>query len=152
MCFWIEGQVSRMRLIDADDFMNRMYHECFVKDNPDMHKWDSGCWLRYKLLETVMRQQPTVHPEPEWISCEVRMPEEHDSIFAKFKGTDRWQKIMWEKQSEKVLVTVEYEDGTRAVEVANTFDGKWKYKTAVVDRYPVAWCPFPEPYKPKETE
>lgn len=25
-----------------------------------------------------------------WISTEEAMPEEHDSIFAKFKGTDKW--------------------------------------------------------------
>lgn len=92
-------------------------------------------------------KEKTTPKTERWIPCDVRMPEEHDSIFAKFKGTDRWQKIMWEKQSEKVLVTVEYEDGTRAVEVAYTCDGKWKYKTAVVDRYPVAWCHFPEPYR-----
>lgn len=30
-----------------------MYAECFEKDN-DVQKWDSGCWLRYKLFEDVM--------------------------------------------------------------------------------------------------
>ena len=55
-----------MRLIDADDFGNRMYHEAFEKDS-DLQKWDSGCWIRYKLFEKVLREQPTV--EPEIIRC-----------------------------------------------------------------------------------
>ena len=51
-----------MRLIDADDFANRMYHEAFEKDS-DLQKWDSGCWIRYKLFENVLREQPNVQPE-----------------------------------------------------------------------------------------
>lgn len=51
-----------MRLIDADDFKNRMYHEVFEKDT-DMQKWDSGCWMRYKLFENVLKEQPTIEPE-----------------------------------------------------------------------------------------
>ena len=51
-----------MRLIDADDFGNRMYHEAFEKDS-DLQKWDSGCWIRYKLFVYVLREQPTVQPE-----------------------------------------------------------------------------------------
>ena len=51
-----------MRLIDADDFGNRMYHEAFEKDS-DLQKWDSGCWIRYKLFENVLREQPTIQPE-----------------------------------------------------------------------------------------
>ena len=39
-----------MRLIDADALGNRMYHESFEKDS-DLQKWDSGCWIRYKLFE-----------------------------------------------------------------------------------------------------
>ena len=51
-----------MRAIDADDFENRMYHEVFEKDT-DMQKWDSGCWVRYKLFENVLREQPTIEPQ-----------------------------------------------------------------------------------------
>lgn len=51
-----------MRLIDADDFGNRMYHEAFEKDS-DLQKWDSGCWVRYKLFENALREQPTIQTE-----------------------------------------------------------------------------------------
>lgn len=52
-----------MRLIDADAFGNRMYHEVFEKDSDDQ-RWDSGCWMRYKLFEKVLKEQPTVE-QPE---------------------------------------------------------------------------------------
>ena len=48
-----------MRLIDADKLSADMYHEAFVKDS-DMQKWDSGCWIRYKMFENVLKAQPTV--------------------------------------------------------------------------------------------
>jgi len=62
-----------MRLIDADDFGNRMYHEVFEKDT-DMQRWDSGCWIRYRLFKKVLREQPTVEPEQHWIPCSERLP------------------------------------------------------------------------------
>lgn len=52
-----------MRLIDADAFRHRMYHEVFEKDSEDQ-RWDSGCWMRYRLFEKVLREQPTVE-QPE---------------------------------------------------------------------------------------
>ena len=55
------------RLIDADDFGNRMYHEVFEKDSEDQ-RWDSGCWMRYRLFERVLREQPTV---PLWIPVNI---------------------------------------------------------------------------------
>ena len=57
-----------MRLIDADALENRMYHESFEKDS-DLQKWDSGCWIRYKLFEQVLRATPTIEPQPEIIRC-----------------------------------------------------------------------------------
>ena len=45
------------KYIDADDFRGRMYEEAFEKDNP-MQKWDSGCWIRYKLFENMIEAQP----------------------------------------------------------------------------------------------
>ena len=56
-----------MRLIDADALGNRLYHEVFEKDSEDQ-RWDSGCWMRYRLFEKVLREQPTVE-QPEIIRC-----------------------------------------------------------------------------------
>lgn len=51
------------RLIDADKLSQDMYHEAFETDT-DMQKWDSGCWIRYKLFENVIAKQPIVDAEP----------------------------------------------------------------------------------------
>ena len=56
-----------MRLIDADALGNRLYHEVFEKDSEDQ-RWDSGCWMRYRLFEKVLREQPTIE-QSEIIRC-----------------------------------------------------------------------------------
>ena len=34
-----------------------MYQRCMVDDNPEsLQKWESGCWIRFKLFENVMRE------------------------------------------------------------------------------------------------
>jgi hypothetical protein len=48
-----------MRLIDADALSRAMYHEAFEKDT-DLQKWDSGCWIRYKMFENKIEEAPTV--------------------------------------------------------------------------------------------
>lgn len=70
------------------------------------------------------------------------MPEEHNSIFAKWKGTEHWSNAMFEKRSDEVLVTVEYPDGTRVTEATYTIDGKWKMIAKVLGGTVIAWKPF----------
>ena len=50
-----------MRLIDADALTDRMYHDAFETDT-DMQKWDSGCWIRYKMFENAIEHAPTIEP------------------------------------------------------------------------------------------
>lgn len=47
-----------MRLIDADALMEAMYHRAFETDEDTM--WQSGCWVRYKAIEQVVNEQPTI--------------------------------------------------------------------------------------------
>ena len=108
-----------MRLIDADDFGNRMYHEAFEKDS-DLQKWDSGCWIRYKLFENVLREQPTVQPEPHWIPCSEGLPEENCRCLTTNKA--------W---------------GAFEVDWNAWIDGQWLYP----NEKPVAWMPLPDPYR-----
>lgn len=51
-----------MRPIDADALQETMYHEAFEKDS-DLQKWDSGCWIRYKLFEKCIDAAPTIEPK-----------------------------------------------------------------------------------------
>ena len=50
-----------MRLIDADALNKRMYHDAFETDS-NMQKWDSGCWIRYKMFEKAIEDAPTIDP------------------------------------------------------------------------------------------
>lgn len=82
-----------------------------------------------------------------WIPVTERMPKEHDSIFAKFKGTNNWSKSMFERTSYKVIVTVKYADGTLLTETAHTTDGKWKLTHPTFNGTVIAWMPLPKPYE-----
>lgn len=56
------------RLIDADALMKAMYHRAFETDGDTM--WQSGCWVRYRAIEQVIKEQPTAKPvrkTAEWI-------------------------------------------------------------------------------------
>ena len=46
------------KYIEVDAFKREMYHEAFETDT-DMQRWDSGCWIRYKLFEEILKKQPT---------------------------------------------------------------------------------------------
>ena len=47
------------RLIDIDKLNDLMYHEAFEMDS-DRQKWDSGCWIRYKMYEEHRDNTPTI--------------------------------------------------------------------------------------------
>lgn len=56
-----------MRLIDADALRDAMYHEAFETDS-DMQKWDSGCWIQYKMFQNQIENAPTIEPRHgKWI-------------------------------------------------------------------------------------
>ena len=54
-CPLIEIPIPHGRLIDANKLEAMMYHEAFEIDS-DMQKWDSGCWIRYKVFENCMNR------------------------------------------------------------------------------------------------
>jgi len=43
--------------ISREALRKAMYHEAFETDS-DMQKWDSGCWIRYKMFENVIEGIP----------------------------------------------------------------------------------------------
>lgn len=84
----------------------------------------------------------------EWIPCSERLPEEHNSIFKKFKGTNKWNDAMFETISNIVNVTIEFKNGEKTTGSSYTTDGKWRYEKEYGLRIKViAWQPLPEPYK-----
>lgn len=72
--------------------------------------------------EEQAEEQPKIS---EWIPCSERLPEEHESIFAKLKGTDKWSNAMFEKTSSEVNATIEFKDEKREVKTLHTIDGRW---------------------------
>lgn len=63
-CPLIEVKAPHGRLGDLDALRARMYHEAFDTDS-EMQRWDSGCWIRYKMFERNEETAPTIIPEEE---------------------------------------------------------------------------------------
>ncbi len=101
--------------------------------------WDACIKKVCKLIEELQRIDT-------WIPCSERLPEEHDSIFAQFKDTDQWSDAMFEKNSDDVNVTVEFENGKRKTKTLHTIDGKWSEGNRGVKFKVIAWQPLPEEY------
>ena len=108
------------------------------------------CWESKNILQELVDKAESF----EWIPVSERLPDEHDSLFAKFYGTDKWNDALWKTQSKEVLVTVEFEYGIRSVTSSYTTDDKWEIEKRVKFRKckVVAWMPLPEPYKENEND
>ena len=46
-------------LVDMSQLDSKMYHMAFETDT-DLQKWDSGCWIRYKLYENIRDAMPVI--------------------------------------------------------------------------------------------
>lgn len=85
--------------------------------------------------------------DPGWISVTERMPDEHESLFARYKGTDKWFNGMFMTISDLVIICAEYENGERIVKTANTTEGIWKVKDSFYPCRVTHWIPLPNPKK-----
>lgn len=83
-----------------------------------------------------------------WVKCSDGMPEEQESIFAKFKGTNKWVPAMFSQSSEDVRVVIVFADGTRKVSHSRTIDGKWECEKGPLKKTVTHWMPNPK--LPKE--
>ena len=108
----------------------------------------TGAWEHYTPIRERV-QEGRKRMEQRWILVEERLPEERDSIFAKWKGTAKWNPAMFEKTSDEVLVTISDEGGKRTTRTAHTLDGKWSCDLlkANASYKVIAWMPLPEPYR-----
>lgn len=124
------------RLSDYHDFMKELadYHQIVLASDV------------FEMIEQLQDDLKQDEKENGWIPVSERLPEEHDSVFAKFKGTGNWKRGMFEKTSKYVIATVVFDDGTVLVEQAHTTDGIWRTDKTVLGGTVVAWMDFPEPY------
>lgn len=118
-----------------------------VVDMNDLYKCGTQLQNEYLHDLNVLKELVDKADSLEWIPVSERLPEEHDSIFAKLYGTDAWKSGYWRRTSNKVLVTVEYNDGTRIVKESHTHDGEWFDEKRNIYCKFIAWMPFPNPYK-----
>lgn len=123
-------------------FKEQICKHCCKWDKSLMHCNDCPTGIAIEALE----KQATKQATSKWIPCSEGLPEEHDTMFAKFKGTDKWSDSMFAKKSDKVNVTVEFDDGSRMTQTLYTIDGEWKRETNIKHKV-IAWQPLPEPYK-----
>ena len=101
----------------------------------------------YEISRTVqcrLRLLPTVQPEPQWILCDERMPEEHEWLGTKKFGTTI---------SDEVYVTFENEKGERFCQHMKFQNGELsRYDQFHMDTWfkgskPIAWMPLPKPFE-----
>lgn len=97
-----------------------------------------------KIADYLIRHGVTVQ---EWIPVTERLPDEHESLFARYKDTDKWRNAMLTTISDRVIVCAEYENGERLVKTANTVDGVWKVKDIFHPCKVTHWMPMPYPPK-----
>ena len=141
--------MSVKRLIDAnaldDEVMNFFIA---ITGNPKQTTVVRECKESFRRM---IDEQPTIYADDGWIPVSERLPEEHDSIFAKIKDTDKWREAMFEKISDEVNVTISNEDGSRKTTTSYTLDGVWEIEKEqrIVKQKVIAWqpLPLPEPYK-----
>lgn len=90
--------------------------------------------------------------EDNLIPVDVAMPTEHDSIFAKYIGTKKWNEGMFEKISDTVNVTVIDDKGMAVTTYAHTVDGIWSCDLLRANKSYriIAWQPLPAPYQKGE--
>lgn len=81
-----------------------------------------------------------------WHLCSEGLPKEHESMFAKYKGTDKWNPAMFEKISDEVNVVIQDKNGKKVVTHAHTVDGQWKSDLLDLNKsYEViAWMELPK--------
>lgn len=137
------GDTVEMSIISEklEDIRNYLDVEVHPVVSPD--RWDVYSTLCDMVdgIITLLKAQ-----EPHWISVEDGLPQEHDTIFAKFYGTDKWRNGMFVKVSDDVRVVKVFRDGTKRVHHDHTVDGRWESERKGLDVYGhvTHWMPNPE--------
>lgn len=98
------------------------------------------------VIAEMIRRAPAADPAS-CLNWHTGKPPEHESMFARFKATERWMPSMFETVSDEVLVTVEFPDKTRYTTTSHTTDGKWVTSYESIKGRILAWAEMPAPAK-----
>lgn len=118
--------------------------ELLQDENNPVWRWFPNNAIMAQLTDYLINSGVTVQ---EWIPVTERLPDEHESLFARYKDTDKWRNAMFTTISDRVIVCAEYENGKRIVKTANTVDGVWKVKDIFHPCKVTHWMPMPHPPK-----
>jgi hypothetical protein len=129
-----------MRLIDADALMESIRKSLGIKSMTKS--------LLLPAERTIIDQIDSAPTVNGWISVKDGLPKEHPSLFASYYGTEKWNNAMWRTESDRVLVTILFPDGTRTVDKGKLQDGKWRTGVSpVLPQKVTHWALWPEPPK-----
>ena len=129
--------ISRQLAIEAlDELFKKVVHP----SNMSAYEYDSayaqGEIDTYVTAIDTLKTLASVKPEPKWIPCSERLPEE-----------DHWLGGSGRQFSDEVLVSVvNYDDEDTWVYISQTIDGKWALELPRHCEI-TAWMPLPEPYR-----
>lgn len=114
-----------MRLIDADELRKNVLK--WMPSDPCGKEEKEFPFETDICVSMIMEidEAPTIVPEPEWILCSERMPEEYEWIGTKQFGTT---------VSDEVCVTFETPDGQRFTKYINFQNGKLNHSDAEIMR------------------
>ena len=135
--------MKEKRLIDANALGRYISDWQMSLPGDNRPNWNTAAYDTLKDVLDAINEAPTL----EAVQWHDGLPPEHDSIFAQYKGTDKWIPSMFEKASEKVLVTIEHKSGSRMTIVSMTIDGKWRDIPLANETKVVAWAEMPAPKK-----
>ena len=138
-----------MRLIDADELKRNVLK--WMPSDPCGREEKEFPFEIDICVSMIMEidEAPTIVPEQNWTLCSERMPEEREWI-----GTKRFGTTI----SDEVYVTFEAPDRQRFVDHISFQNGKLSRSDAEKMRVwykgakPIAWQPYPEPYKGDSNE
>lgn len=157
----INDLIEKYRKCIKDDLLIIENNRRYLDDKSDNHSesYNEMCLLNIydkekeiELYKDVIEQLVDKAESFEWIPVSEKLPDEHDSVFAKSYGTDKWNNMFWRTTSNRVIATIKYNDGTVIVKEAFTHDGEWTVEKKSINCKVIAWMPLPEPYKEKENE
>lgn len=141
-----KGEVMSMRMIDADALSRVVKLAWDTSDSEDFEK----------SVFIAIATAPTIEPEPRWIPCSERLPEDIKPVIVTWKNVDP-------KSYYQYIV------GKHFIGTAHYKNGKWFWYSSVTEDLlaeygkcdseefdeaieVVAWMPLPEPYREGEQD
>lgn len=121
-------------LIDRQMLRVAMYHEAFEKDS-DEQRWDSGCWVRYKMFERVLDSIPSIQPN---VGC-------GECVFGVFKKLrPKARDVYYEVRDTHCEFKCSLCGATIGVVEGGTLDGAWFKFCPSCGAEMEGWCERPD--------